>query len=195
MGLIERAEVGGVVEVVLVALFGRRAVDLAAAVEGLPAQSGVSGHLGGEVYGQTVGPCLLAVGFQRACVILRLQVVGQVDHKAGIAASGALGDPLAFEQHDPVFRAQLAQAPGGGETREASTDHQPVSAGVLRKLDRRVGGWQQGVPRCRSGVSGQGRDGDPSPRLFGWPLKDHGRLSFAVRPPSRVSTCPVIKLA
>ena len=87
MGLTQSPEVGGVVEIMLVAFLGRRAVDLAAAVEGLPAQSGVSGHLGGEVYGQTVGPCLLAVGFQRACVILGLQVVGQVDHKAGVAAA------------------------------------------------------------------------------------------------------------
>ena len=105
MGLTQRAEVGGVVEVMLVAFVRRRAVDLPAAVEGFPAQPGFGGHLGGEVDGQTVGPGLLAVSLQRAGIVLGLQVMGQVDHKAGVAAPGAFGNPLALEQHDPVFGA------------------------------------------------------------------------------------------
>ncbi|MNF47346.1 hypothetical protein D3C84_285390 [compost metagenome] len=61
-----------------------------------------------------------------ADVVIRPDIVGQVNGKTGVSAGGAEADFLCFDKNDFVFGEVERQLPGGGETGEAGTYHDPA---------------------------------------------------------------------
>ena len=67
---------------------------------------------------------------QRAAIVVRGQIMRQIDHKAGVAPGWPLAHTLGIEHHNTVRWAQLRQTARSGQPRKTRADHQPVSGGV-----------------------------------------------------------------
>ncbi len=126
------------------------AVILAAGVEVRLQTIGLDRLAHGRDTGAVQGD-LLAVGLEAAGVTVGVQLVRQVDHEAGVAAGGPPADPLRFQQHDTLARAQGAEAVRRRQAGETAADDHPIGRDVLIEDSWRRGLGQQRIPaggRC-----------------------------------------------
>lgn len=153
-GLADAGEVPGVAPVERVAGLAGGAVDLAGGVE----EGGGHGVGGCRVAGEGDGA---AVERHRGAVVaaprvvVRGQLVRQVNHEARVAPRGALCEPPRLQHGHPDLGVRLAEPAGGRQAREAAPHHRDVHRDVAG--ERHGGGLarQDRGPGRDPGVPGQ----------------------------------------
>ena len=97
----------GVVAIVRHAFLCRRGIDLAGASAGFFRQAEFFCRLFHKGRGETVHGRLFLVFLQLSGVTVRRQAMGQIHHKAGIAAIGSASDLARLHHRDLVLGTQL----------------------------------------------------------------------------------------
>jgi len=169
----ERAQVRSIGMVMRRAFVARRRVRLAAAHESLGRKSVIIGRVLSEGDRHSVHASQNAVRFDSAGVVFGDEIMRQVDHEARIASDRTFGDAPGIQQDDVIFRVKLSQLPRSRQPGETGSDDQPICPACALQFRIAPACRQNGIPRRRAGIFRQSRN-------------LHGKLSFAVRPPSTV---------
>ena len=172
-GFAQSRQMRRVVAIVLGAFGRRRSVDLARARKAFLAQTKLGSHVCREIDACTVERDLHAIAIRLAPIIARRQIMGQVDHEAGVPPGRPLRHAAGLQQNNPRLGIELGQPPRRGKPCKSRTDHQKVRRDALFQYLRRPGGRKDVVPGRRA-------------RILGKAGHFHGRLNWAMRPPSMV---------
>ena len=118
-------------------------VHLAAFVKVVPVDLILRNGVAREGYGLAIEADHCAI-IAAACVIIRCQIMRQIDHKARVATGCTIGDLAGLENGDTRARDQLRQAPCGRQSCKATADDHEIRS---TRLAQYGGGWSRAKNR------------------------------------------------